>query len=149
MKHGISEILKKVSECETEAEKITLLRQHDNAALKTILQYAFDPRIVWLLPKGKAPFKPCEQPDVEGRLYQEIRRLYLFIQKTENGVTTVGNANLKQTQRETLYIQLLESISPADADLLVAAKDKKLPYKRITPKLINKAFPGLISDEQE
>jgi len=31
---------------------------------------------------------------------------------------------------------------------MLAAKDKKIPYKGITIKLVNTAFPGLISQEK-
>ena len=43
-----------------------------------------------------------------------------------------------------LYIQLIESIDPRDAKLINCMKDKKLPFKGITAKIINEAFPDLI-----
>jgi hypothetical protein len=74
-------------------------------------------------------------------LYAEVRKLYLFVKG--------GNDNLKPLRRETLFIQLLESLAPADADLLCAIKDKKMPYKGIDAKIIREAFPGLLPDEQK
>jgi hypothetical protein len=38
---------------------------------------------------------------------------------------------------------MLEALPEDDAQLLIAMKDRKLPYKNITPKLVLKAFPGL------
>jgi hypothetical protein len=43
---------------------------------------------------------------------------------------------------------MLESVHPKDALILLAMKEKKLPYKGITKALIQKAFPGLVDDEE-
>jgi hypothetical protein len=72
------------------------------------------------------------------RLFAEIRRLYLFLKG--------GNPNLTKLRRETLFIELLESVHPSDAKILIAIKDKKLPYKGLTAKLVKEAFPGLIEE---
>ena len=42
-----------------------------------------------------------------------------------------------------MFIQTLESIDPEDAELLCSIKDKKIPYKGITSKLVTEAYPGL------
>jgi hypothetical protein len=69
----------------------------------------------------------------------EARRLYLFLEG--------GNPDIKKVKREQMFIGLLESIHPQDAELLCMIKDKKLP-ENITKEIINSAFPGLIEDEQ-
>jgi hypothetical protein len=139
MRLGIAEILEKVSNEPKRELKIEMLRKHDSSAMRTILKYALDPEIRWALPEGTPPYKPCDYLDQENMLYSEARRLYLFIEG--------GNPNLNTLKREALFIQLLESIAPADAKLICAAKDKKLPYKGLTTKLINEAYPGLINEQ--
>jgi hypothetical protein len=52
-------------------------------------------------------------------------------------------------KREALFIQFLEGVDPKDALLIVSAKDKKLPYKGITAKIINQAYPGLILEKEK
>ena len=136
MRLGISEILKKVSESKTKEEKLEILRKNDSSAIRTVLKYALDPAIVWALPEGEPPYKPCQFLDQQSMLYHEARRLYLFIEG--------GNPNLTAMKRETLFINLIESIDPNDAKVILAAKEKKLPYKGITTNLINEAYPGLI-----
>jgi hypothetical protein len=42
-----------------------------------------------------------------------------------------------------MFIDVLQSITPQDAELLVAIKDKKLPYPGLTAETVLKAFPGL------
>jgi hypothetical protein len=43
-----------------------------------------------------------------------------------------------------MFIQILESIDPEDAKLLLAVKDKRIPYNGITQKLVKEAFPNLL-----
>lgn len=140
MRLGIFEVLKKTSELSSFDERVHFLRSQDNGALKTVLKYALDPNIIWDLPETDPPYKPTPHPAQENMLMTESRRLYLFIRG--------GNPNLKQLRREALYIELLESVHPEDAILLNHAKNKKLPYKNITIKLVNEAFPGLIEEKR-
>lgn len=139
MRLGLSEILKRASEFKSTNEKVDFLRKNDNGALRSIIKYALDPNIVWDLPDTDPPYKPCPYPGQEMRLLSEVRRLYLFLKG--------GNPNLTKLKREALYIELLESIDPQDAILLNAAKNKKIPYKGLTVKLFNEAFPGLIEEK--
>lgn len=137
MKHAISEILDKINKAETREEKLFLLqKENNNPGLKILLKMTYDPHLVWELPEGSPPYRPCTFPEQDGMLYSEIKRLYLF----HRG----GNPNLSQLRREQLFVQILESITPSDAVLLLGVKDKKLPYKEIDKKLVNEAFPGLL-----
>ena len=136
MRLGIAEVLKSVAEQKTKEEKINVFRKNDSSALRTILKFALDPAIKWALPPGDPPYKPAPYLDQQSMLYSEARRLYLFIEG--------GNPALTPLKRETLFIGLLESIDPADAKVLLSAKDKKLPFKGITAAIVNEAFPGLI-----
>lgn len=141
MRLGIFQILEQASKFKTNEEKIDFLRSNSSAGLQSILKYTFDPSIVWDLPDGDPPFAPCKYPAQETRLLTEIRRLYLFIKG--------GNPNLSKLRREALFIELLESIHPEDAKVLLSAKNKKIPYKGITLKLIKEAFPDLIPETIE
>ena len=132
---SISWILEFTSNLPNEEEKIKCLQANDNSAIRTILKFALDPNIKWALPEGDAPYKPCEYPHQENMLYSECRRLYLFIEG--------GNPNLKVLKREAMFIELLQTIDPSDAKMLISIKDKKLPWKGLTAKTVLKAFPGL------
>lgn len=138
MKLGVAEILKKAAETKGTDNKVEFLRKHFNPVLGQVLQYALDPKHKWLLPEGDPPYKPNEYPDQQGVLYSEARRLYLFLEG--------GNSNLSPLRRETLFIQFIENVDKEDAIVILAAKDKKLPFK-LTRKLIEQAYPGLIPKE--
>ena len=139
-KFAISEIIEQADKLNSEVEKIMHLQRNETEALKTVLQYALHPGIKWVLPPGAPPYKPTDFLDQEGMLYMEARRLYLFVEG--------GNNDLKKVKREMMFIGLLESIHNKDAELLLAAKEKKLPYPSITYNIVNSAFPGLLPDEQ-
>ena len=134
---AIAEILDLVKESKDVQTKVSLLRQYDSETLRYILELAFHPNVGWWLPEGAPPYKPCEVLDTEGRIYQEARTLPLYL---------YGNRpDLKQHQRENLFIGLLESLHPKDANLLIAVKDKKVAGLNVAT--INEAFPGLIPNE--
>lgn len=142
MRKTFYEIFEEVDKCKTKKEKIAKLQSYSGAPLKHILGYTFDPRVKWLLPEGNPPYKPAANGiEAEGRLVGELRKLDLFI---------AGNSdtqrNLKQTRREMIFIEMLETIDPGDAKVLLAMKDRKLPFKSITKKLVAEAFPNLSKD---
>lgn len=139
MKYSISEILERAVAGDKVNGKAALLQKYDNPTLRKILKYTFSEKITFdQLPKGEPPYTPNDLVDQENVLYAETRRLYLF--------TDGGNPNLKQLRKEALFIELLENIDPADAKLLIAMKDKKLPeeFKGISKAVVKKAFPGLV-----
>lgn len=135
-KLGIHEILEMAEAAPTTEDKIMILHNHDSVVLRQILQYAYDVRAEWLLPPGPVPYRPAPYMDLEGALYSAARRLYLFLKG--------GNDGLRPMKREMLFVGLLEEIHPRDAELLISVKDKKLPYKSLTPELVNEAFPGML-----
>jgi len=141
MKLSLSEILEKASKLSKNQEKIDFLRQHFSQPLGIVVKYALDPNIKFVLPEGEPPYKPNDLTGQETRLYSEARKLYLFLDTCTK--------NINKIRREALFIEMLENVDPKDAKLLIAMKDKKLPYKNLTLKLIKEAYPGLIEEEKE
>lgn len=140
MQKAIFEILEDASKMKSEKEKIDYLKQHDNNnVLMTVLAGAYYEGVKWNLPPGEPPYKPCDPINSETFLYGESKRLYLFC---------VGGPELAPLRRESLFVEMLESVHPKDALVLLAMKDKKLPYKGLPKSLIVKAFPGLFEDEE-
>lgn len=136
MYKSLYEQLSVISELKTTKEKVEAIVTHPRvAAFKAIFGLAYDQNIKWLLPEGEPPYRPTDVLDTEGRLLSELRRLYLFVEG--------GNPDLTKTRREFLFIQLLESVHPQDAKLLIAMKDRKLPFKGLTKKVAQQAFPDL------
>ena len=138
---GLAEFLDKVSKLKKKEDKIAALRYNDSFQIRTILQAAFDPRVKWLLPEGTPPYTPSTLVDQENVLINDCRKLIYFVEG--------GSPNLKAIRRETMFVEMLEAVAPADAVLLCALKEKKLPYKGITVDLVREAFPDLLPQENQ
>jgi len=122
MKLLISEVLQKVSNAKTKAEKITLLRQYNTPALRSILIANFDESIVSMLPQGEVPFIPNDAP----------------------AGTEHTSDSLQQSKRESLFIQMLEGLQEEEANVLILIKDKTLGKKyKITRACVEEAFPQI------
>lgn len=133
MKEPISHILTKAAGL-PKTKQAEFLQTHPKAnLLASFLQLAVNKNIKWLLPEGEPPYKPAQHEEW-GILYQESRRMYLFLDG--------GHPTLKQTQREKIFIEVLESVHPDDAKMLILLKDQKLPVG-LDEKQIVKAFPGI------
>ena len=116
----LSEILRKVSNAKTKAEKIALLQKHNSAALRQILIINFDDSVVSVMPEGDVPYTPNEAPvgTDHSRLEHEYRGLYRFFKGGDN--------RLKNLKREQMFVQLLEGLSAEEAELIVLVKDGKM-----------------------
>ena len=138
MKLLISEVLQKVSNAKTKAEKIKLLREHSTPALRSLLIVNYDESVVSLLPPGDVPYVPNDAPagTEHTKLEHEYRKLYLFFKG--------GSNSLKQSKRESLFIQMLEGLHQSEATVLVLAKDKNLQQKyKLTKACVEEAFPQI------
>ncbi len=134
----ISEVLQKVSNAKTKAAKIKILLDNNTNALRSLLIINFDESIESLIPEGEVPYNVNDAPEGTEHtlLEKEYRKLYLFFKG--------GSSSLKQSQRENLFIQMLEGLSEGEAELLVLAKDKALNKKyRITRACVEEAFPAI------
>ena len=130
------EILEGVSKAKTKGKKIELLRSENSDALRMVIKSSFDPNIEWMLPEGEVPYIANDTPEgVEHTvLAQEAKKLYHYIKG--------GNNELSSTKREMMFVQLLEGLHQKEAELLVAAKDKKLhqKYKGLSSNVVKEAF---------
>jgi hypothetical protein len=134
----LSEVLQKVSNAKTKAEKIKILHDNNTQGLRSLLIWNYDDSVVSLVPEGEVPYTPNEAPAGTEHtvLEKESRKLYYFIKG--------GDANLKQFQREKMFIQMLEGLHSSEAELLILIKDKQLQKKyRITKAVVEEAFPQI------
>jgi hypothetical protein len=133
----LHEVLQKVSNAKTKAEKIKLLQEYNTPALRQILIANFDESVISMLPDGDVPYKQNDAPeDTEHtKLLHEYRKLYLFFK---------GGANISQNRRESLFIQLLEGLHKGEAEVLCLMKDKKLGKRwKITKQCVEEAYPQI------
>jgi|TARA_B100001094_G_scaffold13260_1_gene11622 hypothetical protein len=132
----MSEILKKINNAKDKPKKIAILKENASAPLKQVLKGAFDPAIVWDLPVGDPPFMKNEAPigTEHGLLRNEAKRLWHFVKGADAATT--------KTQKETMFIQMLEGLHQDEAQILLGMKNKSLNkmYKGLTESVVKEAF---------
>lgn len=132
------EIVEKVSNAKTKADKIKILQQHaNNWALKDILRGTFDEAVVWLLPTGPVPYEPAPESSHPSNWTQHNKKLAYFVKGGPG-------EKMNTIKREKMFLDILETVHPRDAELLAGMVNKKLPIKGVTKKLVQEAYPNLI-----
>jgi len=134
----ISEILRKVNNAKTKEEKRKLLVDNNSQALRSLLIWNYDDSVVSMIPEGDVPYTPNPAPEGTDNLLlvNEGRRFHYFVK---------GGGAISQLKREQMFLGMLESLHPDEAEVLCLVKDKKLQtkYTRISKTLIQEAFPNI------
>lgn len=109
--------------------------------IKEILRLTFNKSIVFELPEGDPPYTPLNIPQNFGykRIGRELRKFKYFVKS--------ASPNLNQIKRESIFIELLESVSPEEAKLILMIKNKKFKYKGITRKVLMDNIPEIFNGE--
>lgn len=126
---------------ESAEPKTAFLKQHDSLELRDVLRGSFDDCIQWNLPLGKPTYdgRLSKSGHSSSSLRLKIKIFHYFVKGGQ------GDA-MKPAKRENMFLQVLETIHPKDADMILAMKDKKLEtlYPGITRDLVKQTWPGLI-----
>lgn len=135
----IPEVFEKFESLTKKEDKVKFLKENNHPALQDILRINFDADVVSVLPAGAPPYEKDDAPKGHSssslfKLHKQFK--YFFKGPFANQV--------KPIRREGIFLNILESIHPTEADVLVAAKDRKLKVKGLTKALVDEAFPGLI-----
>ena len=134
----VFEMMNEVKAAKSSEKKIETLKKYDTWALKDILKGTYDTSLEWVIPKGKPPFEPNQGHNAPANLLQEHKQFKYFVKgKPSNELTKV--------RREMLYIKLLESVHPKDAEVVINMTSGK-KISGIPKTIVEKAFPGLISE---
>ena len=135
----VSEVLDAAGKIIKRDDRIKFLQLNKSPGLTDILRIQYDASIVSVLPEGAPSYKQDDAP--KGYEYTILNKAYTQFKYFFKG--PVAN-DMKHLKREGLFLNLLESLNPEEAELLIAAKDKKMKCKGITKKLVMDAFPNLI-----
>ena len=161
------EILDLVSRQRTKAKKVEVLKRYECLTIKSIFIWNYDETVVSSLPEGDVPYgEQDEQLKYEGSLTESItakaRDMY------ENGSFSLGNSDaaahttlraqtknfyhfvqggnpgLSSLRRETMFINLLTSVHPLEAEIMVLVKDGLLEESyKISKEVISEAYPDI------
>ncbi len=141
----VHELLEAVDSERTKAKKVSLLKQHGDIAIKSLFIWNFDESVISVLPTGNVPYQPVDSTQITSQgsgvanrstIRNKADMFYNFVKG--------GNNGLNKIKRETMFIGLLESLHPSEADILILVKDKQLGTKyKITRELVSEAYPDI------
>lgn len=136
------EVLETFEKANTRKERVNILKEHTKHwALRDVLQGTFDDRVVWNLPSGAVPYTPeAEGAPTPSTLLKQHMNFKFFVKGVKS------SDDLLNVKRERMFVDILESIDPRDAEILVAMINKKPPAKGLTKKIVQEAMPDLIPD---
>ena len=141
----VHEILEAVDSERVKAKKLEILRTHGDDSFKMVMIWNFDETVVSMLPDGPVPYQPVEG-DVQANREQGIpqrttirnsaRQFYRFVKG--------GDDAMNKIKRESVFINILQTLPEPEAEILVLVKDKLLTTKyNITKELVAEAYPEI------
>jgi hypothetical protein len=139
---NIYEIFDEFEEAKNKKDRMAVIEKNLSKALVQVLELAFHPNHQWLITEMPESYKVPETNKIPGlsqcQLSTEIRKLYLF----EKGNPSAEV--LTPQKREQLLLQLLESIEPREAEVVMGILTKDLGVKGLDYKFVKEAFPNLL-----
>lgn len=137
-KMEIYEILQKFEAAKNKQERVKVLQQNNIMPLLDVLRGTFDDSIQWNLPGGTPPYTPSSAETPPSSLLRQHRNFKYFVKGLQE------SSKLTPVRRERMFIDMLETVHPNDAEILVSMINKKSPVKGLTKKIVEEAFPELI-----
>jgi hypothetical protein len=132
----VNEVFDEFNKCSNKEQRLHVLRKHDSQNFREFLEYSFNPKIEFYF--SQFPMNYIIPDTVPGISYSdllsELKRLYLF---------TKGNPtadSLTEEKRNTLFLQVLETMDPTEATYFVNMMKKNLGVKYLTINLIKEAY---------
>ena len=106
------------------AKKLEILRTHGDDSFKMVMIWNFDESVISVLPEGDVPYQPVEG-DVQASKEQGVpqrttirnaaRQFYRFVKG--------GDDQLNKIKRESIFINILQTLPQPEAEILVLVKD--------------------------
>ena len=141
----VHELLEAVDSERVKARKLDLLRTHGEDSFKMTMIWNFDESVISMLPEGNVPYQPVEG-DVQANIEKGLPQRTTIRNSAKNFYRFVkgGDDAMNKIKREGLFINILETLPPPEAEILVLVKDKALNTKyNITKELVAEAYPEI------
>lgn len=137
---NIYEIFDEFEEAPSKKSKMEVIGKNLSPTLVQVLELTFRPDIEWLVSEMPDNYKvPDTKPGISlCQLSTEIRKLYLFRKGHPQAEA------LTPRKRNELLIQLLESLEPREAEVIIGIFQKDQGVKGLTYKFVKEAFPNML-----
>ena len=161
------EILDLVSRQRSKAKKVEVLKKYECLTLKSLFIWNFDETVISQLPEGEVPWGEQDEMIKYGgslseSFTQKSREMYetnnFSLGNTDQAAHTTlraqtknfyhfvqgGNPGLSGLRRESMFINLLQSVHPLEAEILCLVKDGKLAESyKVPQEVVSEAYPDI------
>ena len=147
---SLPEFFQEIADEKSINRKAEILKENKTDGLLAILRSAFDKRIEWLVPDSKPPFDENKETNWNQcvvhleELAMRLGRYCKFDGKLTAQAKDAGFRNLAECEHD--FITVMKQLHTSEADLLVEIVNKRLPYKGLTARIVNQAWPGLLPE---
>jgi hypothetical protein len=139
---NVYEIFDEFEEAKNKKQKMKVLENNLSTLLVTVLQLTYHPNIKWKISEMPDNYKVQEDSKLPGlsrcQLSTEIRKLYMF----QEGNPTAESLTLRK--QNELLIQLLESLEPREAEVVMGIFRKDQGVQGLDYKFVKEAFPQML-----
>jgi hypothetical protein len=134
----LHEILANISAAKP-TERVDLIRRYAEqySSFSDYVRCVFDKKIEFLLPDSRPPFTPAKEESFPSSWNRQNVKLQYFVKGLKGD-------QVKPMKRESIYIGILETVHPKDAEILVDMIAKKTKCKGLTVKNVKEALPNLL-----
>lgn len=137
---NIYEVFDEFELVKNKKDRLDVIQRNLSKTLVDVLQLTFHPDYEWKVKEMPEDYKIVPVPSGMSRcqLSTEMRKLYLFLEGHPTAET------LTDTRRHELLLQLLESIEPREAEVVIGIFNKDQGVKGLDYKFVKEAFPDLL-----
>jgi hypothetical protein len=134
------EVFDEFESAKNKKERMDVIGRNLSQTLIDVLKLTFHPNYQWLVTEMPSNYKvPDTKPGISDcQLGTELRRLYLF---------SKGNAkaeSLTPRKQTEVLLQLLESLEPREAEVVMGILKKDQGVKGLTYNFVKEAFPQML-----
>jgi hypothetical protein len=138
---NIYEVFDEFELATTKKERMTVIEKNLSKTLVDVFSLAYHPDYQWLITEMPDGYKvpsdilPGLSPQ---QLSSVLRKMYLFRKGDASA------ENLSAEKRTELLLQMLETLEPREAEVIIGIFQKDLGVKGLNYKFVKEAFPNLL-----
>ena len=138
---NIFEVLDEFELAENKKDRMSVIEKNLSKTLVEVFELTYHPNYQWLIKEMPDNYKI---PNVvlpgltSAQLSNQIRKMYMFRKGDEMA------EKLTPQKRNELLLQILESLEPREAEVIIGIFQKDLGVKGLNYKFIKEAFPNLL-----
>lgn len=138
---NIYEIFDEFEQAKNKKERMGVIEKNLSPTLVKVLELTYHPNFQWNVKELPENYKIPNDilPGITfDNLNAQLRRLYLF------RIGDPRSENLTEKRKNEILIQMLESIEPREAEVILGIFQKDLGVKGLDYKFVKEAFPKLL-----